>query len=270
MTQRQIVPVSQPDAHLIQLKQTLNQAYAELRELEGDLASEQAAVNRFRMHCKLKLGDWVDQINELRAEQQRLLTHWELHQQAEAAGFEFDEAQWLGGGVDTDQESADIWEATTIVEGDAEPIEDGRTAKKLYRELARKFHPDLAEGVLQKAYSTSMMAVVNDAYTRQDWQALRDLSGEVDPETAAELDKSKHNRQFRKLQRKLRKCKQQQRKAVERRRLLHRERITKLWYQTQQVETAEGENWWDQVAQVLQAEIVEREREIGRLHRRLK
>jgi len=277
MINKQLTTTSQLDEQITQLEKELAQSHQQLREAERELSEEQAAVNRFRMHCQLKLGDWVEQILELKAKHQALLTRLQLQKQAKEAGIPFaDMADWFDQdpATDTDTEdsnanTADPWASTNQQQNDTDPIQDQRTARQVYRELARKFHPDLAEGVLQKAYCTSMMTVVNDAYQRQDWQALRDLAGEVDPDTAAELGQSAHNRQFRKLQKKLRKSKQRLRKVSEQLRVLRQDNVTKLWHRAQQIDTAEGQNWWEEVAYTLQADIAQTENEIGRLHRLL-
>lgn len=275
MNDKQLVSAPQLNEQLAQLEQALAKSHQQLREAERDLSEEQAAVNRFRMHCQLKLGDWVEQILELKATQQSLLTRLQLRQQAKEAGAPFDEADdWFNQEPSADeagQNTADFEgsEPNPQDENEPDPIQDRRTARKVYRELARKFHPDLAEGVLQKAYCTSMMTVVNSAYQRQDWQALRDLAGEVDPGTAAELDQSAHSRKFRKLQKKLRKSKQRLRKISEQLRVLRQDNVTKLWHRAQQVDTAVGQNWWEEVANTLQADIEQTENEIGRLQQLL-
>ena len=64
---------------------------------------------------------------------------------------------------------------------------DRAAEKRLYRELARRFHPDLGQTALEIAYRTEMMSAVNQAYAAADSQALYDLAGELDPQEAAAL-----------------------------------------------------------------------------------
>ena len=82
-----------PDRERIKrLKHELAEALAELRKAEAIVAKEQAAVNRFRMHCRLKIGAWVDEVLEQRAERQRLLTQLELRRQSAEFDTPYDEA----------------------------------------------------------------------------------------------------------------------------------------------------------------------------------
>jgi hypothetical protein len=45
--------------------------------------------------------------------------------------------------------------------------------KSLYRELAKRFHPDLAVGGVEREAHGTRMAEINDAYARADLEALR-------------------------------------------------------------------------------------------------
>ena len=64
--------------------------------------------------------------------------------------------------------------------------------KSLYRELAKRFHPDLAANDLERESRGARMAEINDAYARGDLEALRHAADESDvhpslPPTLAEL-----------------------------------------------------------------------------------
>jgi len=54
--------------------------------------------------------------------------------------------------------------------------------KKLWRQLAFKFHPDLVIGDEEKANREKMMKRINEAYARGDIATLRTVSEEGDPE----------------------------------------------------------------------------------------
>ena len=75
---------------------------------------------------------------------------------------------------------------------DANPprrVRPGKEAQRLYRELARKAHPDLAQDDAEKERRSAFIARVNEAYAYADEDALRALSAEWDagpePEEAA-------------------------------------------------------------------------------------
>ncbi len=59
------------------------------------------------------------------------------------------------------------------------------TLKKLYREAAKKMHPDYADDATDRKLREGFMARVNEAYRQGDEQALRDVLDEWDnsPET---------------------------------------------------------------------------------------
>jgi hypothetical protein len=64
--------------------------------------------------------------------------------------------------------------------------------KSLYRELAKRFHPDLAANDLERESHSARMAQINDAYARGDLESLRRAADESDvraslPPTLAEL-----------------------------------------------------------------------------------
>jgi DNA repair exonuclease SbcCD ATPase subunit len=53
--------------------------------------------------------------------------------------------------------------------------------KKLYRQLARRFHPDFALDEDDRAYRTSIMMAINAAYTAGDLDRLQELVSQPDP-----------------------------------------------------------------------------------------
>ena len=56
---RAIQPRSTPEVE--RLRTDFDNARQEMIEVEEALAQEQAAVNAFRMHCRLNIGNLVDQ-----------------------------------------------------------------------------------------------------------------------------------------------------------------------------------------------------------------
>lgn len=57
-------------------------------------------------------------------------------------------------------------------------VRPSEEARKLYRELARKAHPDLGQGDAERARREEFMARVNAAYSRGDETLLRELAEE--------------------------------------------------------------------------------------------
>lgn len=245
-----------PDDTLRQLQHDLAEARHQLATAEADLASEQAAINRFRMHCRLKIGAWVDQVVELRAEKQNLVTRLQL---AQDLGLAWDDADLF---------SADS--APTINDELLLPTDtphDKAAEKRLYRELARRFHPDLTATSVERAYSTTLMAAVNTAYANHDLDALRDLAGELDPAVAANLTQGE-TQAVRHTRRQLLNCQRRQRKVARQLTALRQENTARLWRKARQLE-AEGGVWWEAVRQELIQESNRLQTELAELRQRV-
>lgn len=266
--QRALQPTNSQEK-LRQLENEFAQAKELLREAEADLAREQAEINAFRMHCRLKLGPWVEEIQELKVTKQRLLTRLTMWQQAAESGQPFDPDEWLEDDFDPEPEPIDDQEDG--IRPIVDPLPSDRKAeKRLYRELARRFHPDLIEDALMRSYATSMMAAVNEAYAQKDIQALRDLAGELDPQTVKEITADPGvGSKVKTLQKRLRKCRQRIRKIRYQLKTLRQELVSSLWRKAQQVDPNDGENWWDEVADLFTADIKHLKGEITALHDRL-
>ena len=88
---------------------------------------------------------WEQQCSELIRER------WQAHQQVEIGG-----------------DFADL------------PEQEAAEAKSLYRELARRFHPDLAEMDEIRSARTKVMVEINQAYHEQDIAKLREIQNRPD------------------------------------------------------------------------------------------
>ena len=216
------------------LRSELSTAQEELRAAEAELAAEQAAVNAFRMHARLMLDDLADAIGMLMARKQSLLTQLELQRQA----------------------------------GEVLPLptatpRDRAAEKRLYRELARRFHPDLAETAAELAYRTSVMTAVNAAYTAGDVHALYDLAGELEPDELRELAEIE-TRETRQMRERLLQCRRRRRKVGRQLDELRRENTARLWRKAQALNEA-NDNWWAAVRRELEVARVRLEGEVAAL-----
>lgn len=230
------------------LQDDLHAAQQQLREAEAELAAEQAAVNAFRMHTRLMLDDLVDDILALLAAKQSALTRLRLLQQdIDLAALDNDNP--------LNPERRDPTETDSI----PDPVEailptgtphDKAAERRLYRELARKFHPDLAESNVESAYRTSIMAAVNTAYAAGDLGALYDLAGELDPEEVARLSAIEEV-ELRRLQERIVRCHRRRRKVRRQLQALREESTARLWRKAQELEA--DEDWWSAVRRDLDA-----------------
>lgn len=260
MSQLELVPTQQPEA--AQLRAELLAAQEELRVAEADLAAEQAAVNAFRMHARLMLDDLADAIGTLLTEKQSLLTRLALwRQDAEAAAADDNP---LGPDAEStfpsdDDEALDLLPTATPRDKAAE--------KRLYRELARRFHPDLADGAAELAYRTSVMTAVNSAYSAGDIQALYDLAGELEPGEIRELA-GIETRELRQLRERILQCRRRRRKVSRRLQALRDDKTARLWRKAHTLDD-KNEDWWTAVRRDLETARERLEREVADLKRQV-
>ena len=257
MTGKQIEPVLNPRDELNQLEADFDAARQGLMAAEAELAQYQAAVNAFRMHCRLKLDYLVDELLELRAEKQTCLTRLQLRRQG------------IGSLTDDEDDPLRQAEETVEIEEEEELVlptgtpRDKASEKRIYRELARRFHPDLANTAVERAYCTSMMAAVNVAYEKQNVQALYDLAGELEPSEIAELA-GIETAAIRKLRQQIMQARRLKRKAQQQLKAAHDENTARLYHRAQRLEE-EGDNWWDIVRRELETAVERCQCEIAQL-----
>ncbi len=239
-----------------ELTAELEMARRHLREAEAELAAEQAAVNSFRMHCRLKLDAWIEALSDIQTKRQSLITRLHLLRQADELGIEYDE-------------SDPFWETEEILESldgeyDFGSIDDDlilptdtprdkAAEKRLYRKLVRKFHPDLGVTAVEIAYRTEMMSAVNIAHEQDDIQSLYDLAGELDPNEVAEIA-AIQNREIRALRRQLLHCHRRIRRAGRRLESLRNENTSRLWQKARYLDESDT-NWWEIVRREIELHI---------------
>ena len=164
---RQLQIVQTPTEKAKHLEKELETARMQLVQAEADLAEEQAAVNAFRLHCRLTIGQWVESLLDLRSKKQSLLIQLQLLRQEldieEPAASETEDTQSASESVEPD-----LFDVHAIADEFAAAENDRQAEKRIYRELARRFHPDLAANSVEQAYRTSIMASVNVAYQKRD------------------------------------------------------------------------------------------------------
>lgn len=256
--QRAVTPQPNPEQQEQALREALTEAHRALREADAQLAEEQAAVNRFRMQCRLKIGSHLDQALALAAERESLLTELALLRQGDVL------ADVLGA---TEEEALldDIpaEDAALLQSLPRASARDRAAEKRLYRQLARRFHPDLAAQGVERAYATAIMSAVNSAYAAGDLQSMRDLAGELAPEEVAELAQI-DVRALRRLREQILQCQRRRRRALGRLQQLRGDNTTRLWRRAQRLE-AEGIAWWDEVRQELDVVIAHLNEDIASL-----
>ncbi len=242
-----------PRQQASRLRADLQAARQQLAEAEAELAREQAQINAFRMHCRLMLDELVDAILRLRTEKEAVLTRLQLLRQ----DMELPDPDDPLGEPLFDQVEPEAEEPLLPTD----TPKDKAAEKRLYRDLARRFHPDLAKSAMEAAYRTSMMAAVNRAYATGDLHALYDLAGELEPEEMMELA-GIETAELRRLREQIMQCRRRRRKVRRQLQSQRQENTARLWQKAQQLEE-EGENWWAVVRRDLEQARTRMEGEIA-------
>ena len=239
------------------LRSELDKARAALADAEAELAGEQAAVNAFRMHCRLRLDDLVGILSELRSEKEMLLVEIELLRQGVDPAYLNDDDPLADG----------AWFEETI--GEEEPLlptdtpGDKAAEKRLYRELARRFHPDLAASAFERSYRTTIMSAVNNAYAARDSEALYDLAGDLSPIEAARLTQIS-DIDVRRIRQSINKMRRLEGKARRQLANLRQENTARLWRRAQQL-NEQDEDGWSLIRRELELAISRRRVEVNKL-----
>jgi len=256
---RALQPTSNDRDELRRLRRQFDEAREALRLAEESLATEQAAVNAFRMHCRLKIGFLADRAAELRTEKQRLLTRLQLARQAEELGVPFDADDPFQEG------EPDVYLDDLPFPTDTP--RDKAAEKRIYRQLARRFHPDRAAGSGERAYRTALMASINSAYASGDIAALRDFAEELDPALFVEMGLA-NSAEARRLREQIAGCRRRTRRLARELQALRSENTARLYRRAAELE-AEGRSWWEEVSTELQIEIAANEAAVAALREEL-
>lgn len=156
------------------LREELDDLRVALAEAETELNSQLEDVQAFEFRFEAHVGQLLDQLATLESEVNSYLTQIKLmrHQQSfadEEAAFDPVEEQFR-----------QTWEHSpeTAVPKPPPPPPAATQAqlKKIYRQLALQFHPDLALDEADRQYRTDKMAAINDAYKAQSMVELMALA----------------------------------------------------------------------------------------------
>ena len=260
--EKSMQPVQESQWSKEELRLEIEKARVAMVEAEGELAAEQAAVNAFRMHCRLKLDDLVDQMLQQRSTKEALLAELALMRQGIDPAFLDD---------DDDPLTDEPWTDEPLQEDEpllpTETPRDKAAEKTLFRELARRFHPDLAVSAFERSYRTTIMAAINSAYAEGDSEALYDIAGELTPQEVAALSQIS-NREVRRARQSINKMRRLENKAKRQLAALRRENTARLWQRVQTLDEHD-EDGWSVLRRELEQVISRRQDEIDQLNKQI-
>jgi histone H3/H4 len=156
------------------LRLQLNQLRTELLSAEAELDSQLEDVQAFEFRFEAHVGQLLDKLALLESEVSGYLTRIKLmrHEQSLA-----DKSQSF---EPVDEQFRQAWrhdpQAAVSPKKLSPPPASQAQLKKMYRQLARQFHPDLAVDEADRRYRTDKMAAINDAYQAQSMVELMALA----------------------------------------------------------------------------------------------
>jgi hypothetical protein len=197
-----------PDEQIYaQLTDALDRRRIRLERLRLELGDIRSILNTFESDCQSRVGDLVAQLRDTAAESERIRQRLKrlvtlageagddvLEQLVEELGFGIDPEADLGpfdpepGADDGDIPGGDPFRGQEIPPSRARDGQDPVTRaqlRRLYRDLARRCHPDLAGDHADRSRREALMQRVNEAFDAGDAEALRAMLLETEAEDPA-------------------------------------------------------------------------------------
>lgn len=177
------------EEQLASLRQQIEAAEADLANREAGLVDLRVELSAFRLEYDTQVGRKVMELEAIEAEIkrcQRRISHYR---------------QWGGSGpsqtragtayIPVEEQYRRTWQQPEEPPSPppAEPVDAATEAqiKKLYRQLCRRFHPDLTQDATERAWRTEMMTAINAAYAARSLVELQALAEKPDRSPAAEV-----------------------------------------------------------------------------------
>jgi hypothetical protein len=156
------------------LRAELTQAHNDLIEAEAELADRLAEVNAFELEFEAKVGHLMDSLEGLEKEIQWYTERIQILRSKEIFGQAH---------ISVDTQYRRAWQAPppSAPTPPPRPVDPSSEAeiKRLYRQLARRFHPDLAIDEADRTRRTAKMTAINDAYAARSLVELIALADDT-------------------------------------------------------------------------------------------
>ena len=176
------------EEQLAHLRQQIEAAEDELVNREAELVDLRVELSAFRLEYDTRVGRKVAELEEVEVEIKRCQQRIRQYR------------QWGPGGppqtrtgaayVPVEEQYRRTWQQPEEPPSPppAEPVDAATEAqiKKLYRQLCRRFHPDLTQDAAERAWRTEMMTAVNAAYAARSLVELQALAEKPDRSPSAE------------------------------------------------------------------------------------
>lgn len=166
---------SSPQEHINYLRRELKKVQAQIDKTEDELAVREEDLRSFEFEYEANVGYLVEQLAILEEEVNDYLNRIKIMRTEKT----------FGEGYRTVEDQFDEkWNAPRRERSKPKPPKTSLVTeaqlKKLYRQLARKYHPDLALDEDDRARRTEKMSAVNDAYKAKSLTELMALAEEAE------------------------------------------------------------------------------------------
>jgi len=170
------------EEQLAHLRQQIEAAEAELADREAELVDLRVELSAFRLEYDTQVGRKVAELEEVEAEIKRCRQRIRQYR------------QWGPGGppqtstgaayVPVEEQYRRTWKQPEEPPSPppAEPVDAATEVqiKKLYRQLCRRFHPDLTQDAVERTWRTEIMTAINAAYAARSLVELQVLAEKPD------------------------------------------------------------------------------------------
>lgn len=176
------------EEQLTHLRQQIEAAEAGLVSREAELVDLRVELSAFRLEYDTRLGRKVAELEEVEAKIKRCQQR--ISQYRQWGPGSPPQTRTGAAYVPVEEQYRRTWQQPEEPPSPppAEPVDTATEAqiKKLYRQLCRRFHPDLTQDAVERAWRTEMMTAVNAAYTAQSLVELQALAEKPDRAPLAE------------------------------------------------------------------------------------
>jgi archaellum component FlaC len=167
---------STADAELTRLRMRLNKKREYIAILELELFNTRVTIHEFMTLYNNRVGHLEAYLRNLRRKLYEVLESQRTSQEPEPDAFEEPEDEYTY----QDRDENNGWRKIGQRKKSKYSPKMEEQIKQLFRELARRFHPDLTSDPEEKKWREEIMTRVNQAYANRDLKALRSLSEQPD------------------------------------------------------------------------------------------
>lgn len=160
---------------LTQLRLAVEVARRELIDAEAELADRRTDIAAFEYEYEARVGVLLFQLEQVEADLQDYLDRIKERRNEKIFGTAYSSVE---------DQFRKTWQSSAMAEPPKKKIHVNENTeaqiKKLYRQLARRYHPDLASDDAEREFRTEMMTAVNDAYAARSLAELMVLAKELE------------------------------------------------------------------------------------------